>query len=77
MAQEKTECLFCDIPEKRIFTECGLAYAVRDGHPVTDLHSLIIPKRHISDYFGLSQDELIACQYSSACSIVTVEANPV
>jgi len=54
-------CIFCNIETKRIVTENDLAYAVRDGFPVTELHTLIIPKRHVEDYFGLTQEELLAC----------------
>lgn len=54
-------CLFCEMPHDRIITENKLAYAIRDGFPVTALHTLVIPKRHISDYFGLSQSEINAC----------------
>ena len=38
-----------------------LAYAIRDGFPVTPLHTLIIPRRHVEDYFGLTREELLAC----------------
>ena len=38
-----------------------LAYAIRDGFPVTALHTLVIPKRHVEDYFGLTSGELLAC----------------
>ena len=55
------DCLFCSIPPVRIVLENELAYAVRDGYPVTEMHSLIIPKRHIQDYFDLTTEELIAC----------------
>ena len=55
------DCLFCNIPSVRIVLENELAYAVRDGYPVTEMHSLIIPKRHIQDYFDLTTEELIAC----------------
>lgn len=41
--------------------ENGLAYLIRDGFPVTDGHSLVIPKRHVVDYFGLTADELLDC----------------
>ena len=41
--------------------ENDLAYAMLDGFPITRSHSLIIPKRHVLDYFGLSRDELVAC----------------
>jgi len=54
-------CLFCNIENERIIAQNDLAYAVRDGFPVTELHTLIIPKRHVEDYFGLTQEELLAC----------------
>ena len=54
-------CLFCSIPADRIVAENGLAFAMRDGFPVTPLHTLIIPKRHVLDYFGLTSDEVLAC----------------
>ena len=53
-------CLFCDIQSsdrKRIISENNLAYAIRDGFPVADGHTLFIPKRHVLDYFGLTQAE--------------------
>ena len=56
-----SDCLFCNIPQERIVLENDLAYAVRDGYPVTKMHSMIIPKRHIQDYFDLTTDELLAC----------------
>jgi diadenosine tetraphosphate (Ap4A) HIT family hydrolase len=54
-------CLFCSVGEERIIAENDLAFAIRDGVPVTELHSLIIPKRHVSDYFELTKEELLAC----------------
>jgi diadenosine tetraphosphate (Ap4A) HIT family hydrolase len=56
-----TNCLFCHKENERIIAENDLAYAVRDGFPVTELHTLIIPKRHVEDYFSLTQEELLAC----------------
>ena len=38
-----------------------LACATWDGFPVTPLHCLIIPHRHVADYFSLSRDEVLAC----------------
>ena len=40
--------------------ENELAVAFRDGFPVTPLHTLVIPKRHVADYFDLYQPELNA-----------------
>ena len=54
-------CLFCDIKKSGCAYENELAYASYDSYPVTKHHCLIIPKRHIKDYFDLSNDELIAC----------------
>jgi ATP adenylyltransferase len=56
-----SSCLFCSIDSSRIIATTNLAYAIRDGFPVTEGHTLVIPKRHVTDYFGLSQDELLAC----------------
>jgi diadenosine tetraphosphate (Ap4A) HIT family hydrolase len=40
-----------------IVFENELAYAIRDGSPVTPLHSLVIPKRHVATFFDLYQPE--------------------
>ena len=57
----ESDCLFCEIPPNRIIEENELAYAVRDSYPVTPLHTLIIPKRHLPEYFELSRPEINAC----------------
>ena len=55
------ECLFCEAYcEREIIAENTLAYAIKDGFPVTEGHTLIIPKRHVADYFGLSTAEVCA-----------------
>jgi ATP adenylyltransferase len=61
MGADKSPCLFCEIPRERIRQENDLAYAVRDAFPVTELHSLVIPRRHAVDYFSLTRDEVFAC----------------
>ena len=53
-------CLFCGVQtdnKPRIVTENTLAYTIRDGFPVTKGHTLVIPKRHVADYFGQSIDQ--------------------
>jgi ATP adenylyltransferase len=50
-------CAFCQIPEERIVASNELCIAFRDLYPVTTLHTLIIPRRHVIDYFGLFQPE--------------------
>jgi ATP adenylyltransferase len=50
-------CPFCQIPDESVLCENELALAIRDAHPVTPLHTLVIPKRHISEVFDLSRPE--------------------
>ena len=54
-------CLFCNAKESGIATENEFAYASYDSYPVSDFHCLIIPKRHVKDYFEMSDQELLAC----------------
>ena len=61
MRDPNNPCLFCNINESGCSHENNLAYASYDSFPVSKHHCLIIPKRHIKDYFELSKDELIAC----------------
>ena len=50
-------CIFCDLPADRIVFQNELAIAFYDGYPVSDSHALVIPKRHVVDYWGLTQAE--------------------
>lgn len=59
-----SECLFCKFQkteQRNIEMENNAAYAVFDGHPVTDKHILVIPKRHAEDFFELTSEEILAC----------------
>ena len=47
-------CIFCELSSDRFIDETELTLVFRDAFPVTDLHTLIIPKRHVSDYFNLT-----------------------
>ena len=61
MKDPNNPCLFCNIEKSGCAYENELAYASYDSYPVTEHHCLIIPKRHIKDYFDLSNEELVAC----------------
>ena len=61
MKDPNDPCLFCNVKESGLADENKLAYASYDSYPVTELHCLIIPKRHIKDYFKLTDEEIIAC----------------
>ena len=61
MRDPNNPCLFCNIKESGVAHENDFAYVSLDSYPVSKDHCLIIPKRHIKDYFELSKEELIAC----------------
>ena len=57
---KKTEqCLFCNKAKQKIIYTSNFFFVVRDSYPVTKLHTLIIPHRHVSNFFDLYSDELI------------------
>lgn len=60
-AERIDDCPFCAPPAATVFLRNELAYALWDGFPVTHLHALVIPHRHVIDYFALTRDELLAC----------------
>lgn len=51
------ECPFCNIDPERVVDSCELYVVIRDQYPVTRLHTLIIPKRHVSSFFDLNDAE--------------------
>ena len=61
MRDPNNPCLFCNSNTSGIAHENDLAYASYDTYPVTEQHCLIIPKRHVVDYFELTNEEFIAC----------------
>ncbi len=54
-------CAFCELPAERIVFQNDLAIAFYDGYPVSEGHALVIPKRHVADYWGLTAAEREAC----------------
>ena len=56
-SDRETGCIFCEIGAGCIIAENELCFAIRDAFRVTEHHTLVIPKRHISDYFDLHQPE--------------------
>jgi ATP adenylyltransferase len=60
--ENKSEgCPFCDLPKDRTIAQNELAFIIRDRYPVTPLHTLVIPKRHVSGWFDLGTSEMNAC----------------
>ena len=59
-----TDCPFCNPDSERVLLlESATAYALFDKFPVSNGHTLIIPKKHCADYFELSLKEQSACWF--------------
>lgn len=50
-------CPFCTLPPERILGGNAHGVWIRDGYPVSPGHSLVIPHRHVSSFFDLTEDE--------------------
>ena len=61
MKDPNNPCLFCITKNDDLIEENELAYATFDSYPVSNHHCLIIPKRHVKDYFELNTEEVTAC----------------
>mgnify|MGYP003583807621 FL=1 len=55
------ECVFCHLPTDSVEIQNELAIGFSDAFPVTPGHRLVIPKRHVQDYWELSGEERDAC----------------
>ncbi|MDZ8224424.1 bifunctional class I SAM-dependent methyltransferase/HIT family protein [Nostoc sp. ChiVER01] len=72
-------CIFCN-PNRtlKLLTESATAYAIFDGYPINKGHVLVIPKRHVSNYFELPFKEQSACWFmvNQVQKILTAEFEP-
>lgn len=58
----QSTCPFCSVDAERpILAENELALAIADRFPVSPGHTLVIPRRHVADYFALTPEEKKAC----------------
>ena len=60
MKSSKDQCLFCRVNPNHLVAEDEFCYAAKDSFPVTEFHMLIIPKRHVANYFDLNSSEVYA-----------------
>ena len=51
------KCIFCELDQRSIVFSSSFFHVIRDSFPVSPLHTLIIPKRHVETYFDLNEDE--------------------
>lgn len=60
MTEDVFYCPF-SFPASEVILENNLAFAIFDKYPVSKGHMLIIPKRHVGDYFLLTMEEQASC----------------
>jgi diadenosine tetraphosphate (Ap4A) HIT family hydrolase len=56
----KLDCPFCQLEPGRVLEENELAIAIMDAFPVSQGHTLVVSRRHVSDFFCLSGAEMEA-----------------
>jgi diadenosine tetraphosphate (Ap4A) HIT family hydrolase len=55
-----SSCPFCTLEQDRILKQSDYAFMIRDNYPVSEGHTLIIPKRHVDSFFDLQAIEKAA-----------------
>ena len=50
-------CLFCKPKSKEVIAETKHAVLVTDTYPVSLGHCLVVPRRHIAEYFECTEEE--------------------
>ena len=61
MRDPNNPCLFCNVPSSEYIFKNNLAFSTFDSYPVSKYHALIIPKRHVENYFDMSEEEVSSC----------------
>jgi diadenosine tetraphosphate (Ap4A) HIT family hydrolase len=57
MNARQSDCIFCNLSTDRVIASNALAFAIWDDYPVTQLHTLVIAKRHAKTFFDLFEPE--------------------
>lgn len=71
-------CPFCTLPPERILHSNDYGVVIRDGFPISNGHTLVIPKRHVGSFFETTREEKLALLdlLDKAKSILKTELNP-
>ena len=51
------QCPFCEVTPERIRHHAASAIGIRDAFPVSPGHTLVIPIRHVSDWWSTTREE--------------------
>ena len=70
------KCIFCQKQKETVLIQNDLSYSIFDSHPVTEGHTLVIPKRHVEIISELSLMETESLFLLIKERIRNVETNP-
>jgi diadenosine tetraphosphate (Ap4A) HIT family hydrolase len=54
------DCPFCTVPPERLVWQAPAVMAFRDHYPLSDGHTLVVPRRHVETYFEATLEEQTA-----------------
>ena len=54
------DCPFCHPDPERVFLETDLVIGLWDKYPVSPGHALLVPRRHVADWFEATPAEQLA-----------------
>src|SRR5215831_20741051 len=47
-------CPFCEVEPAKLVSACEAAIAIKDSYPITEGHTLVLPRSHVKSIFDLS-----------------------
>jgi hypothetical protein len=50
---EHRGCPFCEVEPARLVSACEAAIAIKDSYPITEGHTLVLPRSHVKSIFDL------------------------
>lgn len=53
-------CPFCQIRGDQVRLQNAAGLAIRDGYPISEGHTLVVPRKHVLSVFDLPADEYAA-----------------
>ena len=57
--EDATPCPFCKPDPESVLAEGELAIAIRDAHPASPGHALLVPRRHVASWFEATEAERV------------------
>nr|AIA16751.1 HIT domain protein [uncultured bacterium] len=55
---QREKCELCEV--RSVLSENALAYARPDNHSLSRGHVIVVPKRHVADFFEMTREEQVA-----------------